>query len=184
MANPQVGPQTGTQASSLAGPILFEAICTPPRSLDARGLRIVAGVVVTASAAIGLLFVALGAWPVLGFTGLEAALVLGLLALHRRWSLRAMEVLVLTGDRLTIRRTDFQGRREEVRIDPYWAQLRLEERPGRVALLVLRQRGHAVEIGKLLGDEQKRDLAGALGEALRRWRDPVFDNPQLREPSD
>ncbi|MDN3567542.1 DUF2244 domain-containing protein [Paeniroseomonas aquatica] len=161
-------------------PVLFEAICTPPRSLDARGMRLVAGFVLVASAAIGLLFLALGAWPVLGFTGLEAALVLGLLTLHRRWSLRSVEVLVLTEERLTIRRTDFQGRREELRIDPYWAQLRLEERPGRVALLVLRQRGRAVEIGKLLGDEQKRDLAGALGEALRRWRDPVFDNPQLR----
>ncbi len=162
-------------------PVLFEAVCTPPRSLDARGMRIIAGFVLVASAMIGLLFLMLGAWPILGFTGLEAALVLGLLAMHRRWSLRSVEILILTEDRLTIRRTDFQGRREEVRIDPYWARLRLEERPGRVALLVLRQRDQAVEIGKLLGDEQKRDLAGALGEALRRWRDPVFDNPQLQD---
>jgi uncharacterized membrane protein len=162
-------------------PVLFEAVCTPPRSLDARGMRIVAGLVLGASAMIGLLFLALGAWPIIGFTGLEAALVLGLMVLHRRWSLRSVEILVLTEDRLTIRRTDFQGRREEVQVDPYWARLRLEERPGRVALLVLRQRGQAIEIGKLLGDEQKRDLAGALDEALRRWRDPVFDNPQLQE---
>jgi uncharacterized membrane protein len=162
-------------------PVLFEAICTPPRSLGARGMRIVAGFILAVSAGIGLLFLALGAWPVIGFTGLEAGFVLGLLALHRRWSLRAVEVLVLTGDRLTIRRTNHQGRREVVSIDPYWAHLRLEERPGRVSLLVLRQRGGAVEIGRLLGDEQKRDLAGALGEALRRWRDPVFDNPQLRQ---
>jgi uncharacterized membrane protein len=161
-------------------PVLFEAICTPPRSLDARGMRLVAGFVLAASAAVGLTCLALGAWPILGFTGLEAALVLGLMTLHRRWSQRAMEVLVLTGERLTIRRIDFQGRREEVQVDPYWARLRLEERPGRVALLVLRQRGNAIEIGKLLGDEQKRDLAATLGEALQRWRDPVFDNPQLR----
>lgn len=161
--------------------VLFEAVCTPPRSLDARGMRIVAGLILVASAMIGLLFLMLGAWPILGFTGLEAALVLGLMALHRRWSLRSVEILILTEDRLTIRRTDFQGRREEVKVDPYWARLRLEERPGRVALLVLRQRDHAIEIGKLLGDEQKRDLAGALGEALRRWRDPVFDNPQLQD---
>jgi uncharacterized membrane protein len=46
---------------------------------------------------------------------------------------------------------------------------------------VLRQRGSEVEIGRLLGDEQKRDLAGALEAALRRLREPAFDNPQLRE---
>jgi uncharacterized membrane protein len=162
-------------------PILFEAICTPSRSLGPRGMRILAAALLSASAGIGGLFLALGAWPILGFTGLEAVLVLGLTALHRRWSQRSMEVLILTGDRLTIRRTDGRGRREEVSIDPYWARLQLEERPGQVSLLVLRQRDRAIEIGKLLGDEQKRDLAGALGDALRRWRDPVFDNPQLRD---
>ena len=162
-------------------PVLFEAICTPSRSLGPRGMRLVAAALLGGSAVTGGLFLALGAWPVLGFTGLEAVLVLGLMGLHRRWSRRSMEMLVLTGDRLTIRRTDGRGRREEVSIDPYWARLRLEERPGRVSLLVLRQRGRAIEIGRLLGDEQKRDLAGALGDALRRWREPVFDNPQLRD---
>ena len=162
-------------------PVLFEAICTPSRSLGRRGMRLVAAALLGGSAVTGGLFLALGAWPVLGFTGLEATLVLGLMGLHRRWSRRSMEVLVLTGDRLTIRRTDGRGRREEFSIDPYWARLRLEERPGRVSLLVLRQRGRAIEIGRLLGDEQKRDLAGALGDALRRWREPVFDNPQLQD---
>ena len=66
-------------------------------------------------------------------------------------------------------------------LDPYWTRLRLEERPGRVSLLLLRQRQRDVEIGKLLGEEQKRDLAAALEAALRRYREPVFDNPQLRE---
>lgn len=161
--------------------ILFEAICTPSRSLGPRGMRILCAALLTAAAATGGLFVALGAWPILGFTGLEAAIVLGMLMVHRRGSERAMEVLILTGNRLTIHRTDTKGRREEVSLDPYWARLRLEERPGRVSLLVLCQRDRQVEIGKLLGDEQKRDLAGALETALRQWRDPVFDNPQLRD---
>jgi uncharacterized membrane protein len=128
----------------------------------------------------GGLFLVLGAWPIIGFTGMEAALVLGLVALHRRWSARAQEVLVLTEAGLTISRTDVRGRREELALDPYWTRLRLEERPGRVSLLVLRRRGEAIEIGRLLGEAQKRDLATALDDALRRWREPVFDNPQLR----
>jgi uncharacterized membrane protein len=133
------------------------------------------------SATTGGLFLVLGAWPILGFTGAEAALVLGLVALHRRWSARAQEVLVLTEGLLTISRTDARGRQEELALDPYWTRLRLEERPGRVSLLVLERRGEAIEVGQLLGESQKRDLAATLGAALRRWREPIFDNPQLRD---
>lgn len=167
--------------SAQPDPILFEAICTPARSLGRRGMAIVAGGVLLASLAIGGIFTVFGAWPVLGFTGLEAALVLGLMQLHRRWAARSMEVLVLTRDSLTIHRTDGHGRRQALALDPYWTRLRLEERPGRVSLLLLRQRQREVEIGKLLGEGQKRDLAAALEAALRRYREPVFDNPQLRD---
>jgi uncharacterized membrane protein len=168
-------------APILFEPILFEAICAPPRSLTPRGMRRLTAAVLTLSLGIGVVFLTLGAWPVLGFTGLEAVFVLGLLTLHRRWSARTLEILVLTEAGLTIRRTDWRGDRQEIALDPYWARLRLEERPGRVSLLVLQQRDRAVEIAGMLGEEQKRDLAAALGEALRRWRDPVFDNPQLRD---
>ncbi|WP_165838928.1 DUF2244 domain-containing protein [Roseicella frigidaeris] len=168
--------------SAQPNPILFEAVCTPACSLGRRGMLAVAGTVLTLSLLIGGIFSLFGAWPVLGFSGLEAALVLGLLALHRRWSARSMEMLVLTEDRLTIRRTDARGRQEALTLDPYWARLRFEERPGRVSLLVLQQRQRRVEIGRLLGEEQKRNLAEALDTALRRYREPVFDNPQLRSP--
>ena len=161
--------------------ILFEAICTPARSLGRRGMRVLSAALLLFAAASGGLFLALGAWPIIGFTGLETLLVLGLMALHRRWARRSAEVLILTGDRLTIQRTDRKGRREELALNPYWARLHLEERAGRVSLLVLRERQRAHEIGRLLGEAQKRDLAEALGTALRRWRDPVFDNPQLRD---
>lgn len=164
-----------------AEPVLFEATTTPPPGLSPRGLRILAGGVVLASIVVGSLFAWLGAWPILGFTGAEAALVLGLLALHRRWSGRTSETLTLAGGVLTIRRTDWRGRRDTLSLDPYWTRLRLEERPGRVSALLLRHHRATVEIGASLGDEQKRDLAEALDDALRRYRSPVFDNPQLRE---
>lgn len=162
-------------------PVLFEAVCTPPRSLGRRGTLLVAGLVVAGSGAVGVVFLVLGAWPVLGFCGLEAALVLSLLAAYRRWSRRTREVLLLTANRLVIRRSDVRGRPEEWTLDPYWARLSLLERPGRVSSLVLRHRGRDLEIGRLLGEEQKRDLATALEAALRRQREPVFDNPQLRD---
>lgn len=162
-------------------PVLFEAVCTAHQSLDDRGMRAVAILVIVASAAVAILFSALGAWPVIGFTGLEVVLVLGLLSRHRRGGRRAVEILALVGDRLEVRRTDARGRREELTLDPYWARVSVEERPGTVSRLVLRERRRDVEIGGLLGDAERRELAAMLSEALRRYREPVFDNPQLRE---
>ncbi len=174
------GPITAAPPGPEPEPVVFEAVCTPPAGLS-RGAMLLLGLAVgLLSGAVGLLFTLLGAWPVLGFVGLEAGLVLALLALHRRGSRRAMEVLQLAGGRLSIRRTDWRGRSEEIALDPYWARLTLEERPAQVSRLLLRHRRREVEVGALLGEAQKRDLAVALSEALRRYREPVFDNPQLR----
>ena len=167
--------------SAQSDPVLFEAICTPARSLDRRGAILVGTAVVGLSLLVGLVFSLVGAWPVLGFTGGESLLVIVLMTLHRRWARRSSEVLVLTETALTISRTNGRGRREEMTLDPYWTRLRLEERPGQVCLLLLRQRHRSIEIGRLLGDDQKRSLAAALDGALRRYREPVFDNPQLRD---
>ncbi len=161
--------------------ILFEAICTPARSLDRRGAILVGAAVAGLSLLVGLVFTLFGAWPVLGFTGAEALLVIGLMALHRRRSRRSSEVLLLTESTLTVIRTSGRGRREELTLDPYWARVSVEERPGTVSRLVLRERRRDIEIGGLLGDAERRELAAMLSDALRRYREPVFDNPQLRE---
>lgn len=162
-------------------PVLFEALCTPPRSLGRQGTLLVCLFMLAGACLTSVLFIVLGAWPVLAFTGGEVLLVMLLFLAYQRWSRRSMELVVLTEGRLTIRRADHRGRREELVLDPYWARVALEERPGGVSALLLRQRKDAVEIGRLLGDDQKRDLAEALAAALRRYREPVFDNPQLRD---
>ena len=162
-------------------PVLFEAVCTAHQSLGDRGMAVVAAFVVVASAGVATLFSALGAWPVVGFTGLEVLLVLGLLSRHRRGGRRAVEVLALVGDQLLVRRTDTRGRREELALDAYWARVSLQERPGTVSRLLITERRRGVEIGGLLGEAERRELAVTLSEALRRYREPVFDNPQLRD---
>jgi len=161
-------------------PVLFQAVCTAHQSLGDRGMAVVAVLVVVASGAVAALFAAMGAWPVIGFAGLEAALVLALLSRHRRGGRRAVEVLALIGDRLVVRRTDARGRREELALDAYWVRVSLEERPGTASRLLLTERRRGVEVGRLLGDAERRELASMLSEALRRYREPVFDNPQLR----
>ena len=162
-------------------PVLFEAVCTANQSLGNRGMVVVAALVIVASAAVAALFAALGAWPVIGFAGAEVLLVLGLLSLHRRRGRQALEVLALVGDRLVVRRTDARGRREEVALDAYWARVSIEERPGTAGRLLLTECRRRVAVGGMPGDAERRELAAMLAEALRRYREPVFDNPQLRD---
>lgn len=157
-------------------PILFEAVCTPPRSLTPRAFRVLAVLLIACAAVPALLFLLLGAWPVLGFLGGEVALVLGLVALQAHWARRVRETLVLTQGGLTISRVDHRGRHQTIRIDPYWARLG-RDAGGRPALL---QRDRSTAIGLPLSEEEREALADALAAALARWRQPDFDNPQLR----
>lgn len=163
--------------SEIAQPLLFEAISRPRQSLGGTGLRVVAALLVLGFGASGVLFALLGAWPVLGFAGVELALVLGLFLLHRAHARRGVERISLADGQLRIRRVDGAGRLHEARLDPYWARLRLSEEAS--PRLLIGHRGRESEIGVFLNEEEKRDLARALTAALRRYREPRFDNPQL-----
>lgn len=161
-------------------PVLFEAVTHPPAGLSARGMRWVAAAALLAATIPALLAVILGAWPVLGFLGGEVLLVLGLMALHRKRSRLAVETVLLTEGRLLLRRTDASGAREEATLDAYWTRLEMEERPGAMPVLRAHARGRSVEIGRFLSAEEKQSLATALDMALRCYRYPRFNNPQLQ----
>jgi uncharacterized membrane protein len=161
-------------------PILFEAVSTPPAALSARGMRWLCALAAVAAAVPAVLFTLLGAWPVLGFLGVEVGLVLGLVALHRRQNRAKVERVMLAHGKLVIDRNDGRGGQERAELDAYWTQLTLEEPAGGGAVLLASARGRSVEIGRFLAPAEKRDLADALDAALRSYRNPVFDNEVLK----
>ena len=159
--------------------MLFEAVIVPHRSLGKRGMRWLIGALASLSVLVAVGLWIAGAWPVIGFTGLEVALAVWLLQRHASIDGHS-EVLLLSDDGLRIVRS-YRGRRSERRVPVGWLRSTLEERPGRAPALMLRGRGVTVEVAASLGEAEKRDLAGSLAEALARQRNPVFDNAQLRE---
>jgi uncharacterized membrane protein len=159
--------------------ILFEAVVKPHRSLSRKNMLRVIGGMVTASLLVSSMMALLGAWPVIGFFGAEITLAVFLLWLNMRAE-RAREIISLSENCLEVSRLDVHGRRENFALAPYWLNVVLEERPGMVPKLLLCARQHNYEVARLIGEAQKRDLAAALNRALNRWRNPVFDNPQLR----
>ena len=66
-------------------PPFFAAMLTPYRSLGANGFRILMLVVCAICLVAGLVFLALGAWPVFGFLGLDILLIF----LAFRWNYKA-----------------------------------------------------------------------------------------------
>jgi uncharacterized membrane protein len=129
---------------------------------------------------IGLRFWLLGAWPVLPFGVLEVGLVVVMLRVNARQA-RGSELILLSEAEVRIVRTEPSGRRREKVLPATWLSVSLEERNGRVPALLLSRYGVSEEIARALGEEEKRDLAASLTRALHRARNPVFDNPQLRE---
>lgn len=167
---PRSGPETP----------FFQAAVRPHRSLSCKGVAIVICCMLLGSLAITSLMVSLGAWPVIGFNGADIALAIFLIWLNIR-AARAVEIISLNDDSLEICRTDASGRQEHLSFAPYWLNIVLQERNGTVPKLLLASGGASTEIARQLGEAQKRDLAAALARALHRWRNPRFDNPQLRE---
>jgi uncharacterized membrane protein len=159
--------------------VYFEALITPHRSLSRQGLRRVTVLLVMLSALTILRFWLIGAWPVIGFIGVEVPLVIFLLRLNAARA-RASELVLLTGEGARVIRSDWRGRRQETRLTSYWLNVTLEEPEGSVPRLLLTAREARVEIGAVLGEAEKRDLARCLRDALRGAREPRFDNPQLR----
>jgi uncharacterized membrane protein len=159
---------------------LFEALIVPHRSLTKRGMWWVIGSLAGLALLIGARFWMLGAWPVLPFGALEVGLVVVMLRVNTRQA-RGSELILLTETELRIVRTEPSGQRREKTLPATWLSVSLEERNGRVPRLLLSRYGISEEIGRALGEAEKRDLATSLIRALHRARNPVFDNPQLRE---
>lgn len=158
---------------------LFEAVIVPHRSLAPRGRAILLGVIAGILALDGVVFTAIGAWPVAGFAALELLVAMLLFGLHRR-AAQASELVLLSRRELRVIRTDAAGRRQTRVFPPAWLQARIEEHPGRAPDLLLVGAGVREPIGASLGEAERRDLAVALAAALHDLRNPRFDNPILR----
>lgn len=150
-------------------PVLFGATLHPHRSLSPAGFRVLMAVLTISFLGIGLVFYLAGAWPVVGFCGLELALVYLFFKVNFR-DLRRYETIRLTESELEICRVAPDGRAERVAFQPYWLRVSLEDRAGRSSRLVLSSHGQDEAVGSFLAPEEREQLARALSDALARQR--------------
>jgi uncharacterized membrane protein len=150
---------------------LFRAVLTPHRSLGPKGFMVLMAAVCVVSFGTGLLFFMLGAWPVIGFMGLDVLLIYIAFKLNFR-ALRLYETIDLTGDALTVTRVAPSGRSQSWSFNPYWVRLSLVPRLGRSSELAIASHGRRLVFASFLTDEEREDFASALSRALAATRSP------------
>jgi len=155
---------------SAAGQPLLELTLTPHRSLSHSGFVALMAALVTFNFVAGIVFLMVGAWPVVGFLGLDVLLVW--LAFRMSYAhARQAERLALYPDRLSIWRRDPWGREQVTELQPYWLRVRVVRHQGTVARLMLLSHGRRHVIGQFLAPDERERLALHLDDVLAALRD-------------
>ena len=115
------------------------------------------------SLAIGLFFWFQGAPFVIGFTGLELAVVGWAFLVYARHATDG-EWISLQGASLVVER-ETAGRRERAEFERQW--VRVEPKAGEHSLIELSGRGRTMEVGRFVRPELRQVLAGEIRRALR-----------------
>ena len=145
----------------------WRATLTPHRSLPREGFVLLMSAIALLNFIGGLFFYAIGAWPVVGFMGLDVALIW--------WAFRASfasgrraEQIEITPHELILRRLAERRPAQEQRFVRRWVRVELEEDRERelVGALYLRFRSSRTEIASFLGAEERLAFANALKTAL------------------
>jgi uncharacterized membrane protein len=151
-------------------PPLFSAIITPHRSLSHTGFVAVMLLVGGFSFAAGLVFFLLGAWPVVGFLGLDVVLVYWAFRANYR-AAAAFEQVVVTHSELRVRQVSHRGKVAEWALNPLWTQLDRESHAEFGLLhLFLVSRGRRLRIASFLAPKERESFAAALSAALGEAR--------------
>ena len=149
---------------------IFTASLRPYRSLSPRGFMLVMLALVSCSFTAGLAFWSMGAWPVVGFFGLDILIVQIAFRLNYRQALASEEIVVFR-DRMTVTATNPRGQTRAVEFNPYWARVEVDRHPeAGVTRVAITSHGRRLDVAGFLGPWERESFAEALSAALSKAR--------------
>ena len=149
---------------------LFAATLTPHRSLTRRGYRYVVALACVLASIPGIVFFSLGAWPVVGFLGLDVLAIGWALAASMK-SGKQYEVVTLWPDELEVKQVAANGKVELTRFNPFFVKLVIDrDFNERTTGLHLRTKDADLSIGAFMNPDDKASFAKVFGTALRKAR--------------
>jgi len=160
-----------------AEPTLFSALLVPHRSLSRKAFAVLMAFISVISFAAGMVFLMMGAWPVLAFFALDALAIYWAFRINFR-DAKASEEICITPSELRVRRINHRGDATEWVFNPLWVRLDQEthEEFG-IENLYLVSRGHSYAIARFLGPDEKSSFAKALTSALQTAKHGPTYNP-------
>ncbi|MCY0093076.1 DUF2244 domain-containing protein [Hoeflea ulvae] len=145
---------------------VFEAVLKPHRSLGRAGFVILMSITTAITIAHMAVFAVAKAWPVLGFFGLDLALLFGAFWLSYR-SGRAREFVRVSRTDLTVRKVAPSGRTVDHQFNPFWTRFNIA-RHDEIGITDMRisGQGRQTDVGSFLNPDDKESFASAFQRAL------------------
>ena len=168
-------PSPGNTSSHQKPRWLEQMTIWPHRSLSPKGFGIVMGLLAGFLSLIGVGFFLAGAWPVIGFLGLELLVVWGAFKLNYR-AARHRETIHTTTEELMVESQTPAGKRAQKSFPIGWLRVSLSPSESPVMKsrdqqkVILSSHGEQAEIGKYLHPAEKAGLSRELGAMINRAR--------------
>lgn len=156
------------------GAQFFKATLLPYRSLSARGFQIMILSLLLLWACIGMVFMQIGALPVVGpvvgLFGLDIALIYLAFRLNY-YAARQREEITVSREQLLIRQVSASGRIRAYQFNPFRTRFHITRKDDiGIIQMQLHSDGRALDIGRFLPPDDRENFASAFSNALTRSR--------------
>jgi uncharacterized membrane protein len=145
--------------------VYLDAVLEPPRSLSPRGFNRVMMILGGMSLTSSLLFLSLGAWPVMGFMGLEF-LALWLVFRFSFRAQRARTYVRVTADAIDVRKVDGWGRERRASLVSHFARVEFDRAADGPNALRVAASQRAYVVGEFLTPRERASFARRLTQAI------------------
>ena len=141
----------------------------PHRSLSPRGFTILLGALSAIAFAAGTAFFIIGAWPVIGFLGLEFGVLYFAFKYNYR-AAKAYEQLLIHKSGIDIIRICAKGTKQQTSLGSLWLKAEIQKLSGRRKILGLRLHSEFHEIGAFLPPAEKTHLKELINQRIEQAR--------------
>lgn len=148
---------------------VFDAVLYPNRSLPNAGFVAVMTVIVGVYAVLSVFAYVIGAWPVVGFCGVDAFLVWLAFRLSYRQG-RLHERVLVTPEDMWVSRVLPSGHEMRWRLQPFWTRVEFDRPARHESQLCVTSKGRTLVLGAFLSPPEWDEFAKALQHALQKMR--------------
>jgi uncharacterized membrane protein len=149
---------------------IFAAELTPYRSLGLRGFKILLMIAGILSLIHIVVFLVVGAWPIVFFFGLDFVLLFGAFWLNYH-AARAREEVSVSRTDVSVKKFAPSGRMTEHRFNPFWARFSIKRHQEiGIVSMKISGGGRQTDIGSFLNRDDRETFAVAFARALATAR--------------